>query len=393
MIRISTRIATLSFALAACSEQSTAPANSCAALGAQTVESLATIQWNARTRALVTKYRTDPSARPYALVSMAQLNATAAAEASTVAPCVSSRAAVASASAAVLTSLYPGEATGLDSAVRAQITADSLLGATGLVEGEAAGRRAAEPILTIARNDGLNAAFTTTLPIGPGMWFSSAKPAAPPATPMLGKMRPWVLSSGNQFRPAAPPAFGSEAFQKAVAEVKSIATGRTAEQLAVAQKWALSGGTFRTQGQWNLVASDILAARRVSERVAAHTLATLNVAMNDASIGCFDAKYTFWLLRPSQVDSSISLPIGLPNHPAYPSSHSCTSGAGAEVLATLYPSEGARMRALADEIGMSRLYAGIHYRFDIDAGLALGERAARLTLEVDRTKGLLVILR
>jgi len=115
--------------------------------------------------------------------------------------------------------------------------------------------------------------------------------------------------------------------------------------------------------------------------------------MNDASIGCFDAKYTYWLLRPSQADTAVRLAIELPNHPSYPSSHSCTSGAGAEVLLTMFPTERARLRALADEIGLSRLYAGIHYRFDIDAGLVLGERAARLTMDVDRTKGLLATLR
>jgi membrane-associated phospholipid phosphatase len=384
MVRLMTALATLAV-FAACGEDATAPINVCATSQTRG-DSLATLMWNARTRALVTKYRTDPSARPYALVSVAQLNAMTAVLSRTVQPCPSTRLAVASASAAVLTYLYPDEAAALGAVVATQRAADSTLGDRGLAEGDAIGREAAVPVIALARADGVDAAFAGTIPTGPGNWFSSSKPPAPPTTPMLGKMRPWVLASGDQFRPAPPPAFDSPAYRSALEEVKSIATNRTPAQTAIAQQWALSGGTFRTQGQWNLVASEILYARQPSERDAAHALALLNIAMNDASIACFDAKYTYWFIRPSQADPSIAMPISLPNHPSYPSSHSCTSGAGSEVLAALYPSEATRLRALADEIGLSRLYAGIHYRFDIDTGLALGTRVARAALDAD-TRG------
>ena len=80
--------------------------------------------------------------------------------------------------------------------------------------------------------------------------------------------------------------------------------------------------------------------------------------------------------RPSQADASITLPIGLPPHPSYPSPHSCSSGAWTHTLALAFPNERQRLEQLAEEAGLSRLYAGIHYRFDAAAGLALGRAAA-----------------
>ena len=393
MTRFTTPFATIAIVVAGCSDTSTEPFNACGVPQGRVADSAAAIQWNARTRALVTKYRTDPSARPYALVSVAQLNATTTLARRTTQPCPSARSAVASASAAVLTYLYPDEAAAIDAQVREQRSTDSTLGRVGVTEGDAIGRQAAEAVITVARSDGVDAAFPGPVPTGAGYWFSSAKPPTPPTTPMLGRMRSWVLASGDQFRPAAPPAFDSPAFQRALAEVKAAVTNRTAAQLAIAQRWALSGGTFRTQGQWNLEAAELLHAGRASEADAAHTFALLNVAMNDASIACFDAKYTYWFIRPSQADASIATAIGLPNHPSYPSSHSCTSGAGAEVLSATFPGEAARLRALADEIGLSRLYAGIHYRFDIDAGLSLGQRVAREALDADAKGRLMASLR
>ena len=72
-----------------------------------------------------------------------------------------------------------------------------------------------------------------------------------------------------------------------------------------------------------------------------------------------------------------------PQHPSYPSAHSCFSGSLSGVLIAAFPSERARLEAVAQEASLSRLYAGIHYRFDMEAGLALGRRAAALALAAD----------
>jgi membrane-associated phospholipid phosphatase len=374
--------------LAACSGDVVAPSTPACQLAAnKSTDSVASVKWNEVTRAMVVKYKTDPSARPYAVVSVAQYLAALAAEKSSNSPCPSMRAATAAASAAALSYLYPGETDSLEARLQRQIAADEAKGLGGQASGVALGRSAAEPLIAFVKTDGLTAAWSGSVPTGPGMWFSSSKPPAPPATPMLGKMRPYFMTAGSQFRPAAPPAYGSAEFLAALAEVKTVAASRTADQLQSAQKWALSSGTYRTQGHWNVVASDLVSARGLREKEATHLLAVLNTAMNDASIACFDAKYTYWLIRPSQADTTIALAIGLPNHPSYPSSHSCTSGAASTVLGTLYPSEATRLAAMADEIGMSRLYAGIHYRFDISTGLEIGKSVGRLATQIDHDRG------
>src|SRR5256886_2801973 len=85
-------------------------------------------------------------------------------------------------------------------------------------------------------------------------------------------------------------------------------------------------------------------------------------------------------LRPPQADAGIHTVFPTPQHPSYPSAHSCFSGAYSGVLAAAFPSERARVAAVAQEASLSRLYAGIHYRFDMEAGLALGRGAAALAL-------------
>ena len=86
------------------------------------------------------------------------------------------------------------------------------------------------------------------------------------------------------------------------------------------------------------------------------------------------------------------MPIPLSNHPSSPSSHSCTAGAGQESLAWLFPGDADRLRATADSIDISRLYGGVHYRFDMDTGRVMGQKIARLALARDRVEGGLAAL-
>jgi membrane-associated phospholipid phosphatase len=123
----------------------------------------------------------------------------------------------------------------------------------------------------------------------------------------------------------------------------------------------------------------------VSEREATHLYALLSATMFDAQIGCWDAKETYWLIRPWQAEPLITVvaAVGKPNHPSYPSGHSCLSASGAEVLSTFFPEQRAQLDAMVTEAGLSRMYGGIHYRFDIDAGQALGRNVARFTIAAD----------
>ena len=103
----------------------------------------------------------------------------------------------------------------------------------------------------------------------------------------------------------------------------------------------------------------------------------------DAFIACHDAKYTYWLIRPSQADPGITLSVPLPNHPSYPSNHACITGASMAVLARLFPSEADQLNGLADDAALSRVVGGIHYRFDGEVGLALGRQVAAWAIPAD----------
>ena len=131
----------------------------------------------------------------------------------------------------------------------------------------------------------------------------------------------------------------------------------------------------------NEIASEMIVSHRNSEREAARVLALANMAGFDVLNACFDAKFAYYLIRPTQVDPTIRLGTGLPNHPSYPSGHSCITSAMATVLGSAFPSERARFEAMIEEAGMSRIWAGLHYRFDCEAGQELGRQVARYVLE------------
>ena len=346
----------------------------------------ASVEWNAVARGLVAKNRANAyvAFRAYALTSVAQLEALRAAErASTRGTVASARAAMAAASAATLSQIFPGDAASLEAAVRQQVGSPEWLERRGIdaAAGEAAGRAAAAAVLEQAKTDRFFDPWTGTIPTGEGIWFSSTLPPTPPPLPALGKARTWFMTSGAQFRPAPPPAFGSPAFLEAVAEVRHISDTRTPAQDSIAKFWALTAGTYTPPGWWNEEASTLAVRHHMNEERAARMLALMNMVAMDAIIASHEAKYHYWLLRPSQADPAITTSFALPNFPAYPSNHATISAAMAEVLAEAFPGEARRLRAAADEAALSRVYGGIHYRFDGDAGLAMGRNIARWALD------------
>ena len=199
----------------------------------------------------------------------------------------------------------------------------------------------------------------------------------------FGTAKTFFLTSGAQFRPGPPPAYGSPAFNAALAEVKQVAAARTPVQDSIAKFWALPTGTYTPSGYWHEEAGKLLGQRGFGERKAAHVFALMSMAVFDALIACNDAKYEYWLLRPSQADPTITLSIGLPNFPAYPSNHACLSASAAEVLAEKIPNERARLSALAEEAAFSRVLGGIHFRFDGDVGVDIGRKVARWAIQHD----------
>jgi membrane-associated phospholipid phosphatase len=252
--------------------------------------------------------------------------------------------------------------------------------------GEAIGRSVGAAIVRRATADGFATPFTRTIPVGAGFWTSNTTPPTVAGGPLAG-VRPWFLTSGRQFRSAPPPAFGSAAFQAALAEIRDIALHLTAGQVDTATFWAQGVGTPSTAAFWIQVATDGINQHAFSERQATHLYALLSATMFDAQIGCWDAKETYWFIRPWQADAAITVvaAVGKPNHPSYPSGHSCISSSAAVVLTGFFPRQHARLDAMVAAAGLSRMYGGIHYRFDIEAGRLLGRRVARFTIAADRS--------
>ena len=135
-------------------------------------------------------------------------------------------------------------------------------------------------------------------------------------------------------------------------------------------------------GHWNRIALERVRAEGLSTRRAARVFAALNTAQADAFIACWDAKYAYWSERPvtairRERDPSWLSYIATPPFPGYVSGHSTTSGAAAEVLAHFFPGDRRRLRRQAEEAAVSRLYGGIHFRSDNEAGLRLGRAIGR----------------
>jgi len=404
--RVSIPLAGL-LALGACTDRAPAPTGlglSASRSGLPFTEGLASPAWQEKAAGLVSQAGFNPqtATHAYPLVGVAQYLAVQRAEAAEgdidVANVGSGigigaggrnrleldRGAVAGASVVVLTYLFPSQAQALEDLVDAQANA----GPGGLhpafARGEALGRAVGAEIVARAQTDGFSRAFTGTIPTGPGFWISNTTPPTIAGGQLPG-VTPWFLTSATQFRPGPPPAFGSAAFVAARDEIRQISDTRTAEQIRIAAFWALSVGTPTTAGFWIQVATDGITQHGLSERDATHLYALLSTTMFDAQISCWDAKETYWFIRPWQADLLITVvaAVGKPNHPSYPSGHSCLSASGAEVLSMFFPEQRDRLNAMVVEAGLSRMYGGIHYRFDIDAGQTLGRSVARFTIAAD----------
>ncbi|HMG70722.1 MAG TPA: vanadium-dependent haloperoxidase [Gemmatimonadaceae bacterium] len=323
--------------------------------------------------------------RVYSILSLGQYGAVNSARDDRA---VSPDAAVASASAAVLTELFT------DSTVRASIaremardleqTRAGSRGAERTLAGKRLGEDVARRVIAWAPPFNFVAPWKGTIPTGSGMWYSA--PGVPPLGVTLATSRGWLLDSASQFRSGPPPAFGSPAHNAALEEVRRIARERTPEQTKLAQKW----NSVDPWAPWNATASAALLRHHASNAEAARVFAVLNIAASDAVIACFEAKYHYWTIRPSQADTTIKLAetVDLPNFPSYPSGHACSAGAFDAALGHYFPDERAEFTRIAEEQAMSRLYGGIHYRFDDDEGLALGRVVARYAVERERRGGL-----
>ena len=370
----------------------------------------ASVNWEATAGRLVANRSMPATAasRIYGLVGIAEYGAAVAAgpsrdvgdggaNASPQAHFYEMRGAVAAASAQVLSYLFP-----LDVAqIQAQLASEGALGSPGIQQqfarGVAIGRAIGDVVVARGRSDGFTKPDGTpqvwdpsTLPAGPTIWRMDAD-ATPhvPASFQLPNMRPYYLTSTSQFRPPPPPAD----LTPGASAVAAVVNARTPEQATIARFWNLPNGTVTTPGYWVKLAESYIVEHGLDEREAAHVLALVSSTASDAALGCFEAKYHYLALRPWMVDpadlTNEKLIIGRPNHPSYPSGHSCVSSSAAAVLEAFFPDKAATLNQQVAEAGISRVYGGIHYFFDIAAGQMLGRSVAQWAIEYDRTRGLL----
>jgi PAP2 superfamily len=182
-----------------------------------------------------------------------------------------------------------------------------------------------------------------------------------------------------KYRPGPPPALDSEQMVLELAEVKNFP--RTNLTNLIASFWEYYGGRGVFEF-WNDQASRTIFEQHLHDNPprAAQIYAASNIALHDSIVACWDAKYTYWAPRPAMVDTSITTVFATPNHPSYPSAHTCLSGAAASILGQFFPADAEHFTALAIQAGDARVMGGIHFKTDCDVGLALGRQVAAVVL-------------
>jgi membrane-associated phospholipid phosphatase len=326
-------------------------------------------------------------------------------------------AAAATAAWQVLKVLYPRpEQSALFDAALAESLA-TVPDGPGKEAGRVLGQQIAADMLAWRATDGSRATSTYLPGTDPGDWRPTLPDFIPPNLPQWPGVTPFGVADVSAFRPPPPPALDSPEYAGAVNEVMAVgrfdSSARTAEQTAIALFWGDGPGTATPPGHWNRIARDIVLARDLSLAETARVLAALNVALADAGIASWDAKYHYDLWRPvdavrraaedgnpaTEADPAWAPLLKTPPFPSYTSGHSTFSGSAAAVLTRAFGADvgftsrtdgldGFTQRPLgaaaittrsfdsfaqaAHEASLSRVYGGIHYSFDGTAGLAVG---------------------
>jgi membrane-associated phospholipid phosphatase len=308
-----------------------------------------------------------------------------------------------------LVGLYPAQQSALDADYAAELA--KVPAGPAKEQGIRLGEQVARDMVAIRADDGSNA---TPPPFVPGTNPGDYRPTPPnfaaPVFTTWGHVIPFVLETGDQFRPAPPPALSSPEYAAAINEVQSLgsatSTTRTADQTVIGKFWAPPIQNF-----WNQIAQSVAAAHHSDLPTTARLFAALNLSLADSAIAFYDAKYTYQLWRPitairlADTDGNpqtvadpnwVPLAGNTPADPSYPGAHSTISAAGADVLTSFYGDNQqfsvtspalpgvtrsfASFGAAVDEAGLSRIYAGVHTRLDHEAGLELGNDVAGFVL-------------
>ncbi len=265
--------------------------------------------------------------------------------------------------------------------------------------GEALGRAVTSKFVTRARGDraGVAAGNQTVwtqlendaIAKGEIPWYSLELPRRPPMLPLFGKVKSLLIDSITllSLRPGPPPSSTSKQMEQETEEVYQYIKNSSRENIAIVHFWADGVGTYTPPGHWDAIAAEDFIVQNFSEVRWARNMALLNIALMDAAIVCWDAKYYYFNPRPTQLNPSIKTSTGIPNFPAYISGHSTFSGAGAEILRHIIPSNADKYDAMAKEASLSRILGGIHYRSDCEVGLIVGKNVGNFAVQRAKTDG------
>jgi membrane-associated phospholipid phosphatase len=290
----------------------------------------------------------------------------------------------AAAGSAVLAHLFPTEAKRFAEAAEEAARSRVMAGVAYPSDTRAGldlGKAVAARVIEYLKMDGKK--WEGTVPVGSGLWVGSN----PGGVDDVG-WKLFVLSSANQFRPGPPPAPDSPERAAEIAEVKNFK--RTPITNSKVFYWQF--GQYGGPGVLHRLSDEV--GRRLAELGldrnaprAARAYALVHVAHYDGWIASQDAKFHYWTARPNQFDPTITTVIPNPNFPSYVSNAATLGTAPTTVLSQLFPRETARYRSLVQEFGESRLWAGIHFRSDIEAGFAIGRNVGHKVIERAKADG------
>jgi membrane-associated phospholipid phosphatase len=309
----------------------------------------------------------------------------------------------------VAVSLYPSRRATFDELLQSQSA--SVEKNAAVLAALALGEQAAATILKERSNDGSSTTVPYIPSTEPGKWRRTAPYFRPPESPHWALVKPFALESPSQFRPAGPPPLSSTDWVNDFNLTKQLggknSAARTPDQTQAARFWSDFSYTSTPPGHWNEIAAVVARQRHLSLMETARLFALLNVALADAGIACWDAKYAYnsWrpvtAIRAAEADGHPeTLPdpvweplLHTPAHPEYPSGHSTFSGAAAAILIHFFGTDNIAFEIgsdalpgvtrsfqsfsqAAEEIGLSRIHGGIHFPSADRDGRKLGAAIA-----------------
>jgi len=310
----------------------------------------------------------------------------------------------------VLVALYPTFQTTLDAELQQDLA--QIPEGQDKADGVTVGQKVAAQILAFRSADGATVTLPPYIPgTQPGDYQFTPPNFAPADFIQWPQVTPFALARADEFRPGPPPPLTSEEYTKTFDEVKSLgfitSKSRTQEQTLIGNFW-----NGNIQDFWNEIAQTAALGHHLGLARSARLFALLNISLADTTIAFFEAKYTYQFWRPvtavelagddgnpnTEPDPNwLPLPTKTASDPSYPGAHSAISFAGAEVLkfdlgdrftfdVTSESLNGVKRHftsfsAAAQEAGLSRIYAGQHFRTDHVAGKRLGKNVAESIMD------------